>query len=133
MGVHPSDVSRWSQAQAADETSTHVGQDVPIQVRHDHDPVRVRGGILSDLQFCKNNSVRSLGENNIDTDPKAGAIEQVLIVSYLRELLRDLTASGQEHPIGHFPVTHDETNYLPDEPNTYIMFALCTAVTRFLP
>ena len=70
-----------------------------------------------------------------DTDPKAGAIEQVLIVSDLWELLRDLTAGGQEHAVRHFPVAHGKTGRMlaKNKPNAYMMFALCTAVTRFLP
>jgi hypothetical protein len=48
-------------------------------------------------------------KNNVDTDPKAGAIEQVLIITDLWELLRDLTAGGQEHAIRHFPTAHGET------------------------
>ena len=133
MGAHSSYVSRWSQAQTADETSTHVGQDVAIQIRHHHDPVRVRCGVLGDLSIPQNNSVRSFGENNVDTDPKADAIEQVLVITDLRELFRDLAAGGQEHPIRHFPGADDETTRLSAEPNTHMMFALCTAVTRFLP
>jgi hypothetical protein len=53
MGAHPSDVSGWSQSQAANETSAHVGQDVTIQVRHNHNPVRVRSGVLGDLPLHK--------------------------------------------------------------------------------
>ena len=132
MGAHPSDVSGWSQSQTADETSAHVGQDVAIQVRHHHNPVRVRSGVLGDLPLRRmikfDHSKKITG-----TDPKAGAIEQVLIVRDLWELLRDLAAGGQEHSVGHFPVAHHESGHLLTKPNTYIMFALCTAVTRFLP
>jgi len=53
MGAHSSDVSGWSQSQAADKASAHVRQDVAIQVRHHHDPVRVRSGVLSDLIFYR--------------------------------------------------------------------------------
>ena len=49
MGAHPSNVSGWSQTQTADEASAHVGQDVAIQVRHHHDPVRVGSRVLGDL------------------------------------------------------------------------------------
>jgi len=49
MGAHPSDVSGWRQSQSANETSAHVGQDVAIQIRHHHHPVRVRSGVLGDL------------------------------------------------------------------------------------
>jgi hypothetical protein len=49
MSAHPSDVSGWRQSQTADETSAHVGQDVAIQIRHHHNPVRIRSGVLSDL------------------------------------------------------------------------------------
>jgi hypothetical protein len=132
MGAHPSDVSGRRQSQAANETGAHVGQDVAIQVWHYHNPVRVRSGVLSDLSL-RRILIRSLREKAADTDPKTGAIEQVLVIADLWELLRDLAAGGQEHAIGHFPMAHSETGHLPNEPNTYMMFALCTAVTRFLP
>ena len=44
----------------------------------------------------------------LSTDPKAGAIEQVLVITNLRELLCNLTAGGQEHAVRHFPEIHSE-------------------------
>ena len=44
-----SNVTRWRQTETSDETGTHVGQDVSVQVGHDHDGVGVRGGVLDDL------------------------------------------------------------------------------------
>lgn len=81
---------------------------------------------------AQNDQIRSLQEI-ADTDPKTGTIEQVLIVRNLWELLRDLTTGRQEHAIRHFPAARGETGHPSNEPNTNMMFALCTAVTRFLP
>ena len=53
MGAHPSDVPGGSQPQAPNKTSTHIRQNVAIQVRHHHDPIRVRSRILGDLPLYR--------------------------------------------------------------------------------
>lgn len=88
---------------------------------------------MGDLVPCKIIEPDRRGKKNRSTHPKAGAIEQVLVIGDLWELLRHLTAGRQEHAIGHFPVANGESGHPQTEPNAYIIFALCTAVTRFLP
>ena len=44
-----SNVTRWRQTETSDETGTHVGQDVSVQVGHDHDGVGKGSWVGSDL------------------------------------------------------------------------------------
>ncbi len=46
---HLSNVTRWGETKTTDKTGAHVGQDVTVQVGHDHDSVSVWLGILHDL------------------------------------------------------------------------------------
>jgi hypothetical protein len=82
--THTTDVTRGCEAQATDQTSTHVGENVSIQIRHDHDTIRERLGVRDDV--------------------KANAVEKVLVVGNIREFFRDLAARRQKHAIRHFPV-----------------------------
>lgn len=77
------DVSRGRQTKTTDEAGAHVGQNVTVQVWHDHDAVRVGSGVLNNLQ--------------------ADTVEKILIVLNIWELFRYLAASGKEHAIRHFP------------------------------
>ena len=47
--TYTANVAGRRQAQAADETGTHVRQDVTVQVRHDHHAIRVWPRVLHDL------------------------------------------------------------------------------------
>lgn len=76
-----SDVTRRSQTQTTDQTGTHVGQDITVQVGHDHDSVGVRCRVLNDSQTC--------------------SVQQVFVVLDVRVLLGDRSASLQEHAVGH--------------------------------
>lgn len=82
--TYTSNVSRRSETQSSNKTGAHVGQDITIQVRHDHDPVGVRSWVLNDLQ--------------------ADTIQQVFIISDVGKFLRNLATGRQEHAIRHFPV-----------------------------
>jgi hypothetical protein len=44
-----SDVTRWRQTETSNKTGAHVGQDVSVQVGHDHDGVSVRSRVLNNL------------------------------------------------------------------------------------
>lgn len=48
-GAHLSNVTRRRETETTDKTSTHVGQDVTVQVWHDHDAVSIWLGVLYDL------------------------------------------------------------------------------------
>lgn len=52
--TYTSNVARRRQAEATNETSTHVRQDVTVEVGHDHDTVRERPRVLDNLKYaCK--------------------------------------------------------------------------------
>ena len=44
--AYPSNVTRGRQAQSANQASTHVRKDIPVQVGHDHNTITVRPWIL---------------------------------------------------------------------------------------
>ncbi|KAI3488747.1 hypothetical protein L1887_47088 [Cichorium endivia] len=75
------DVARGGEAETADETGAHVGENVTVQVGHDHDAVGVWRRVLDDAE--------------------AGAVEEVLVVGDVRVLLGDLSAGVEEHAVGH--------------------------------
>lgn len=79
--THTTDVTRRRETETSNQARAHVGQDITIQVGHDHHPVSVRRGVLGDLQ--------------------AGTVEKVLVVLDAGEVLRDLAARRQEHTVGH--------------------------------
>lgn len=83
VDTYTSNVSRGGQSQPANEPGAHIRQDIAIQVGHDHNPVRVRLGVLHNLQ--------------------ADTVKEVLVIRDAGELLRDLAAGGQEHAVRHFP------------------------------
>ena len=81
--TYSADVSRGSETESTNQSSTHVGQDVTVQVGHNHHSVGVGSGVL----------------DNLETD----TVQKVLIVLNSREILGYLTARRQEHAVGHLP------------------------------
>ena len=69
------------------------------------------------------------------THLEANPIEQIFIIRYVRKSLRDFAACGQEHAIGHFPyqIKSAINDVMACAEMAHIIFALWTAVTRFLP
>jgi hypothetical protein len=76
-----SDVTRRSQTQTTDQTGAHVGQDITVQVGHDHDSVSIRCRVLNDSQTC--------------------SVQQVLVVGDVGVVLGDSSTSLEEHAVGH--------------------------------
>ena len=79
--THTTNVARGRQTETTNQTRAHVGQNVTVQVGHDHHAVRVRRGVLGNLE--------------------ADTVEEILVVLDAGEVLRDLTARRQEHTVGH--------------------------------
>lgn len=77
-------VTRRGETQTTNQTGAHVGKDIAVQVGHDHDPVSVWCRVLDDAE--------------------TGTVEQVLVVSNVGVLLSNLSASVEEHSVGH---SHD--------------------------
>ena len=92
MQTYASNVARGGETQSTDQASAHIGQDVTIQVGHNHDTVRVGSRVLCDMQ--------------------ANAVQEVLIVLNSREVFCHLPAGGQEHAVGHLPVMRRQFHIL---------------------
>lgn len=45
-----------------------------------------------------------MGDLRKETNLEANTVKQILVIGDFREVISDLTASRQEHAIGHFPV-----------------------------
>ena len=101
-----SNVTRWRQTETSDKTGTHVGQDVSVQVGHDHDGVGVRSGVLDDLhdgtqKVASANSITLLLIPVDRTHPQTNSVQEILVVDNVRVLLGDISTSLQEHSIRH--------------------------------
>lgn len=77
-----SDVSRGSESETSDQTSTHVGKNITVEVRHNHDSVSVRSRVLN--------------------DPQTDTVEEVLVVLDVGVFGSDLSARSEEHSVGKF-------------------------------
>lgn len=75
------DVSGGGEAQAADKPGAHIGEDITVEVGHDHDTVTVLGGVLDDVE--------------------AGTIKKDIGELDVGELLGDILADAEEETIGH--------------------------------
>lgn len=67
---------------------------------------------------------------------QANTVQQVFVVLDVREVLGYLSARRQEHSVGHLPAMccqHGRCKRGRTVIVTYMMFALCTAVTRLRP
>lgn len=53
-----SNVTRWGQTETTNETSGKIGEDITVQVGHNHYGVGERSGVGSDLHISK---VQSIG------------------------------------------------------------------------
>ena len=80
-GALVTDVTRGGETKATDQTGTHVGQNVTVQVGHDEDFVVVRGGVGDDLQ--------------------ARVVQQLSVELDIGEILRDVAGSVEEKTVGH--------------------------------
>jgi hypothetical protein len=80
-GALVTNVARGGQAQAADETGAHVGQNVSVQVGHDQDLVVVRVRVGDHLQ--------------------ARVVEQLVVKLNVGEVLGDVLADLEEETVGH--------------------------------
>ena len=74
-------VTGWGKTETTDETSAHVGENVTVKVRHDHDLVVVWSWVGGDLQ--------------------AGVIEKLGVELDLWEVLGDLVGGVKEETVGH--------------------------------
>lgn len=95
-------VTRGSQTKTTDQTSTHIGQDITIQVGHDHDGIRVDGRISSDLYIpfnipCKKFLI------DLSTYVKTSTIQEDIVKLNVGEVLGDLLTDIQEETISQFP------------------------------
>jgi len=80
-GALVSDVARGSETKTTDQTSTHIGQNVSVQVGHDQDLVVVGERVGNHLQAC--------------------VVQQLGVKLNVGEFLGDLTGSAQEETVGH--------------------------------
>lgn len=76
-----SDVAGRCEAESTDEAGAEIRENITVEIRHDHDPIRVRCGVL----------------DHAETD----SVEEILVVLDVRELLRYDSARLQEHAIRH--------------------------------
>lgn len=72
-------VAGGGEAETTDETSAHIGENITVQVGHDHDSVSKDAGVLDNLQ--------------------AGTIQKQIVELDLGELAGNLLARGQEETI----------------------------------
>ena len=72
---------RRRQPQTPDQASAHVRQNIPVQIRHDENLVRVRRRIRHDLQ--------------------AGVVQQLGVELDGRKVLADLARGAEEQAVGH--------------------------------
>jgi len=54
-----SNVTGWGQTETTDETSGEIGEDITVQVGHNHYGVGERSGVGSDLHFSNSQNVGS--------------------------------------------------------------------------
>lgn len=80
-GALVTNVTGGGETKTTDETGTHVGQNVTVQVGHDKDLVVVGGGVSDDLQ--------------------ARVVQQLSVELDVREVLGDVTGSVEEKTVGH--------------------------------
>lgn len=80
-GSGVSDVSRGSETKTTDETSAEIGEDITVEIWHDHDPVRVWSGVLD--------------------HPQADSVQEIFVVFDVGVLLCYYSACLQEHSIRH--------------------------------
>lgn len=48
-----SNVTRWGQTETTNETSGKIGEDITVQVGHNHDGIGERSGVGSDLYMSR--------------------------------------------------------------------------------
>lgn len=90
-------VAGGRKTKTTDQTSTHIRQDITVQVRHDKDLIGVRGRVGGDFQ--------------------AAVVEEFLVEFDVRVLLGDLSGGAQEETIGHLHdggLVHDADLLLAD-------------------
>ena len=75
-------IPRWSKSQPADQTRTHVGEDIAVEVRHHEDFIVVRGRVRDDFEAC--------------------VVEEFGIEVYGWKILRYSAGGVEEEPVGHF-------------------------------
>ena len=81
-GALIADIARGGETQATDQASTHIGQDIAVEVRHDEDLVAVRRGIGDDFQ--------------------TGIVQQLGVELDGGEIARDLARGAEEEAVAHF-------------------------------
>ena len=101
-GALIANVAGWCESQPTDQAGAHVGQDIPVQIRHDENLVVVRDRIRHHLQ--------------------ASIVQQLGIELDVGEILGDPTRRVQEESIAHL---HDGGFvHHPDFPLAYILRVL---------
>jgi hypothetical protein len=85
-GALVTNVTGWGKTKTTDETSAHIGENVSVKVRHDHDLVVVWSWVGGDLQ--------------------AGVVQKLGVELDSWEVLGDLLGSVEEKTVGHL---HDSS------------------------
>jgi len=95
--INLANVTRGSQAQSTNETGAHIGKNVTIKVGHDHYTVRVRARVGNDLSRADSAYIREYQEGVAYL--QADAVQQVLVILNIREVVGNISASGEEHAV----------------------------------